>query len=255
LSDLGTRGKDCKHGDAKQGGGQKTCAWAKKLPKLTHEPLTGVRGYSQVHHLLCVGSVNGYHGDGKVPPHAKEKSIDKVYFGTPWCISHTTNLIRLPHKRFFLKLFVESKSLTSTQAPLLPCHDVDHGEYIQEVYEKICADVWDQVGEVQKHGQCFNESDAVAQFTSNQSHFRTELKTRGQAHVPDGDPAPGIHKVLAVMKKERAYNERDLWKSWWVPFSMAQPTIAMTRPIYDFYPVTNPDERTIQRRQRARRGP
>ena len=245
------RGKECKHGDTKQGGGkQVTCAWDTKLPKLTHQPRKGA-GYSQVHHLLCVGSVNGYHAD---PVHSKEAEIDAVYRGTQWCISHTSNLIRLPHKKFFLNLFVRSKKLASQQAPLLPCHDVDHGVYLDEVTERIRTDIWDQVGEVQSHGKCFTETDAVAQFTSLQSHFGAELKKRGEALAPPAKVEPGIHKVLAVMKRERAYNESDLWKHWWVPFSMAEPSKARARPIYDLYPVTDPDERTIKRRKRAMGG-
>jgi hypothetical protein len=238
------RADRCVGGDNSQCGRKtKTCDYGNKLPKLALQPEAG-RGFSQVHHLLCVAEVNGYHGSDKERPHAKEEDIDAAYKPTEWCISHTSNLIRLPHKKFYRVVFLEKKTAAPAQAPLLPCHDVDHVPYLKEVTTEIEKRIWNQVGEVQKDGKCFNETHALTQFKSLSDVFRKRLEDRAQR----GDKVPG---VLAKMEKGKSYSDRNLGKFWWLPFSMAVDEKAQANPLYDLDPVTKPDTRVIERRQKV----
>lgn len=240
----GNRGEECAGGDSSQCGRKtKTCDYGNKLPKLELQPHAG-RGFSQVHHLLCVAEVNGYHGSFAEKPHPKEKAIGAVYKPTEWCISHTTNLIRLPHKKFYRVVFLEKRTAAPEQAPLPPCHDVDHVPYLEEVRKEIKKKIWDQVGVRQDDGECFNETHALAQFKFLSDDFRDRLEDRAKR----GDKVSGI---LAKMEKERSYNERDLGRFWWLPFSMAKNEDAKENPLYDLDPVTKPDTRVIERRQKA----
>jgi hypothetical protein len=151
-----------------------------------------------------------------------------------------------------LNVFVKSKQLSETQAPVLPCHDLDHNLYNEELYLKIQGRVWDQIGKVQEDGRCFNKDHAVAQFKALSESFRETLKLRGQR-------SPGIQTVLAKMKPRRAHAESDLGPHWWVPFSMAKTSDAQQFPIYDLYPAEEPDPATIKRRKKLKaqlpRGP
>src|SRR4051794_6667518 len=104
---------------------QGTCNYSDKLPKL--EP-KDTKGHSNVHHLLSIGPVNDY---GK---HAKAEAIEALYRGTEWCISHSDNLLRMPHKRHYLEVYVKGGSRKhdpekEISVPL-PCHDVHHHLYL-----------------------------------------------------------------------------------------------------------------------------
>lgn len=216
----GASPKGCPPGD------KGTCNYGKKRERLKPKDK---RGFSNVHHLLSVGPVNAYED------HAKATAIEAMYHGTEWCISHTENLIRLPHKKYYLECFVKggSRKADPKTAPSDPCHDVHHNHYLDEVVEELRDKVWNQVGEVQEDGKCFGEEQTKAQLNelhSGTDGFRERLATRGKR-------GSGIPALLALMAPSTVYDEGELGKQkhWWLPFSMAKDSVAKRYPIQELY--------------------
>jgi hypothetical protein len=166
----------------------------------------------EVHHLLCVHACSDKTmGD-----------LDKTYIKaclaiTDWCINdHTyevpkpeSNLIGLPTKQ----AYVEDPTAYWN---LLPCHQVDHDIYLDDVNTYVTEQIWKTLEQAQDEKACeeLEAKNIKALFTTGCKKWRAHLVERGS--VPFGTKAsldycfePEPHPII---------NDQN----WHIPFSMAE---------------------------------
>jgi hypothetical protein len=156
----------------------------------------------EVHHLICESSLK----DDSILVHVNSrenlrKILDKLEAET-WEIDNSSNLIGLPMKRvFYRERTIELLRAAEAESPL-PCHDVQHNRYIEDVDEYLANSLW----------RCLNapcdvpESWIPMMLDAISADLLALLQARG---MREGG--------LIKMWESRHSNP----ETWFIPFSMA----------------------------------
>jgi hypothetical protein len=175
----------------------------------------------EAHHILCVASVTecilGMPG------------IQGAVRKTQWCINNKPNMIALPLLGHVVKYYCDiddSDNFTAIKRQVpppfngVPCHDVSHDLYQEEVEQalmQIACNVKDQDHDVQ--------ADSLREdLVSHSEHFGEELKARGMRKG-------GVHEGWRLAHRKRPGPDPE----WNHPFSMAHDaaTSYITMPTID----------------------
>lgn len=168
---------------------------------------TGYRdkGRSQIHHLLCVTCAQD-----KNLPKAKKSVIRECMKVTTWDIDKPPNVLGLPLKIAFYqweKSVKNKKKINPWKNGKLPCHQVDHGMYIDDCKDKCTELVWNKARLVKKSKKCDDlKGKSIAEDLKKVSrYFNKFLKKRG----------------TTCGGTKKAWTNRDTQVDWYFPFSMA----------------------------------
>jgi hypothetical protein len=188
------------------------CRAANKEKKCVHaENVRSVLPWApnEVHHAVCVSSVNEYRNP-KYGMDAKHiEKIDACYRLTDWCIHQSNNLISLPKKATYIKN-------AASRSENLPCHDLDHnivGGYADDVTSEIELRIWQKIKQVvESKGPHFKPYAVAQEFAALEEKFMRLLRVRGHR-------ASGTSSAFQNMGTG----------NWFLPFSMASTAVAMNR--------------------------
>lgn len=166
--------------------------------------------FHQVHHILPVTCL----GDGSISKAVaneapKVKVIKNCLKLTKWDINAEPNCIGLP-----LKPAYHDRTAPPGWGGV-PCHQVDHPPYTDEVADYLKHQVWDPIAEQAE--DCPDFGTCIADTLEDASkHWRGELEGRGSR-------PPGPTGGTAYCWKNRS--EPQMEDQWYLPFSMAaEPT-------------------------------
>ncbi|MFT4538697.1 MAG: hypothetical protein ACI841_001388 [Planctomycetota bacterium] len=171
-----------------------------------------VKGYNQVHHILCISCLS----NGKITS-GDLGFIKKCFAATTWNINDGHNCIGLPKKTAY-------KDKPSDKGwDKLPCHQVDHNpHYTGEVTKWLNTNLWAELDE--PAGDCTKKGNDIASaLKSGTDHWKKFLTDRGKKH-----------KGTAYCWEHR--NDDGMEDKWYVPFSMHPGNIPKRKPI----PKPNP---------------
>lgn len=168
--------------------------------------------WMEVHHLLCVHACS----DSTFPSDVDAQFLKDCLAITDWCINdHTypvgageSNVIGLPTKQAYV-------SDPSGAWDMLPCHQVDHDIYLEDVNSYVTDQIWKKLQQAKDQKKCelLTPEKLKERFTKASKKWRTHLETRGKEqggakacldYCLKGAPHPTIND-----------------QNWHIPFSMA----------------------------------
>lgn len=156
---------------------------------------------SNVHHILPVTCMAKRFSNYKKDNPDVATYIERCLDITNWNINDSHNQIRLPKKKQYLA--------TNGKTPSnLPCHDVDHPTYTDEVSDHLKTKVWDALCANQEPHKV-DAKDIKAELEGISTLFKGRLATRGNRSPKTADGWTRRH-------------DQDLADSWYRPFSMAE---------------------------------
>jgi hypothetical protein len=165
----------------------------------------------QVHHLVCVQSINNRKEDSYPAAAAAKKYVEACLQLCGWDINGVVNLLGMPTNR--------QHSIAAGKNPAdLPSHQVDHnnsdGYRLIDVKEYLTNNVWNTV--TTKTGKPHDQDvETIKDALENASK---EMQRRLVARGKRGDPKKKYMGTEANWEKR---SELDCKPTWFFPFSMA----------------------------------
>jgi hypothetical protein len=155
---------------------------------------------NEIHHILCEHAITDFGAYD-----AQSDFIRDCLCDTPWDINSVKhngeghNLLGLPLKPAYRKSY-------GREPVNLPCHDVDHPEYTEEVQQWLEENVWKSLAKkTNKHD--VDLTDLATQLRRCTSHFKRALKRRGRRNG-------GTVKSWQNQTEQKA--------TWFLPFSLSK---------------------------------
>ncbi|MCC6418738.1 MAG: hypothetical protein IT429_10925 [Gemmataceae bacterium] len=150
---------------------------------------------SQIHHVVCVtcmqdGTI------GKNVPTDQMEFIRKCLAMTEWDINAEPNDLGLPLKpAYYLR--------PNDGWDGLPCHQVDHPQYTEDVSKYLNDNIWQPL--IEARDWCsFDAATVIDELNGASDHYRAFLNERGQQR--NGTRA--------------CWRNRFNYEKWYIPFSM-----------------------------------
>jgi hypothetical protein len=171
------------------------------------------------HHIVCVSSV----GRGLM----SNPDVRRIVRDTEWCINAEINMIGLPiwgaTVKYYCRITKAGGSfLNRANAPAfknLPQHDWDHN--IANGYtDEITGQLYGMADDILDRDHNNNSQNIAGQLNSFSEHYRVELMDRGTGRKG------GTHKAWWTAID----SDGDPGTKWYLPFSMAEESIARERP-------------------------
>lgn len=194
----------------------------------------GAAGQSQYHHVLPIETLQ----DGSIDPQGKLDFFHKCMALTEWDINKGSNLIGLPTKDIYLandrshadeshlgkpatSWLTQLRNVASEFGmfgvlPDLPCHQVEHNMYNEEVIKYLKRQIWQPLAKEQEACKVSGENFA-GQLDSASSHWRQFLVDRGASH--------GGAAHCWMHRHDKGYDQ-----FWYIPFSMNPGTPRKSKP-------------------------
>jgi len=181
----------------------------------------------EIHHLLCVHACS----DKTLPEdltEAQQTFITACMAATKWDIDEKENTIGLPLKWAYIR---DRPSKGRPGWDNLPCHQVDHDNYLTSVMNYVTNQIWKDLLKGKELEKCkkMKGENLAAKLTAGSNRWRTHLEDRGSGSESGGVSTYDVIEYFENFKtKADKYGpatkpDPNMEANWYIPFSMAEP--------------------------------